>query len=317
MTLEQLTVFVKVIDAGSFTRAAELLDIQRTSVSRIIAQLEAELCVALLERTTRRQSITEIGQAVYERAVGILAAVEDTIRVTQQIHDAPRGRLRIACGVEFGMVAMGTLIEQYLARYPNIRVDAEHTSREFDLVHEGFDLAIRAGPLPDSSLVARALGQLDYALFASPSYLANRGTPHVPDDLARHDLVVFTGGTARSGLTLTLTHADRRETLKVTPTPRLRVNVGTGVLGALLGGLGIGQLPTVVATDLVTQGKLTPVMPAWRPASVSVHVVYPSNRYLTPKVRAFVDLAAERFPWSTPSPPRGRRPSISTAKQRS
>ena len=198
--------------------------------------------------------------------------------------------------------------------------DVEFDQRFGMLRHEGqriehHRLAIRAGPLPDSSLVARALGQLDYALFASPSYLANRGTPHVPDDLARHDLVVFTGGTARSGLTLT--HADRRETLKVTPTPRLRVNVGTGVLGALLGGLGIGQLPTVVATDLVTQGKLTPVMPAWRPASVSVHVVYPSNRYLTPKVRAFVDLAAERFPWSTPSPPRGRRPSISTAKQRS
>jgi DNA-binding transcriptional LysR family regulator len=296
MTLEQLTVFVKVIDAGGFTRAAELLDMQRSNVSRVIAQLEAELRVVLLERTTRTQSITEAGQAVYERAVGILAAVEDTVRVTQHIQDEPRGRLRISCGVEFGMVAMGTLIEQYLAHYPNVTVDAEYTSREFDLVHEGFDLAIRAGPLADSSLVTRALGKLDYGLFASRYYLNGRGKPETPEDLGGHSLVVFTGGNARSGLTLT--HDDRREPLKVTAAPRLRVNVGTGVLSALLHGLGIGQLPTVVAAGLVAQGKLVPVLPTWRPPSVPVHAVYPSNRYLTPKVRAFVDLAIERFPWS-------------------
>ena len=297
MTLEQLIVFVKVIDAGGFTRAAELLNMQRSNVSRVIAQLESELRVVLLERTTRTQSITEAGRAVYERAVGILAAVDDTVRVTQRILEQPRGRLRISCGVEYGMVAMGTLIEQYLARYPNVTVDAEYTSREFDLVHEGFDLAIRAGPLAASSLVARALGALDYGLFASPAYLADRGTPRTPDDLADHGLVIFTGGNARAGLILS--HAERREPLKVTAPPRLRVNVGTGVLSALLNGLGIGQLPTVVAADLVAQGRLAPVMTEWRPPSVSVHAVYPSNRYLTPKVRAFIDLAIEQFPWST------------------
>jgi len=294
MTLEQLRVLVKVVEAGSFTRAADVLGMQRTNVSRAIALLESELGVTLVERTTRRQSVSEAGRAVYERAVGVLAAIEDTLRVTQRLQEEPQGHLRVTCGVEFGMAAVGAWVETFLERHPGCTAEAEYATREIDLVHEGFDLAVRAGPLPESRLVARRLGQFDYGLYASPSYRQRSGLPRSPEALADHDLVVFTGEGARPGWVLR--HPERREPVKAQGMARLRVNAGAGVRSAVLRGLGIGQLPRVIADDLVEQGMLLPVMAPWHPDPVSVFAVYPSNRYLTPKVRAFVELARENFP---------------------
>lgn len=296
MTLEQLKVFVKVVDCGGFTRAADLLEMQRSNVSRVIAQLEAELGVQLLERTTRTQSITEAGRAVYERALGVLEAIEDTRRVTQSIQEEPRGLLRLTCGVEFGMVALGAWIEQYAARYPHVAVEAEYTSRELDIVHEGFDLAIRAGPLPESRLVARRLGQLDYGLFAGPGYAEASGLPASPQELNAHSLVVFTGGSPKPAWVLREEGAGAREAFKFMPQGRLRVNAGTAVRNALVNDLGIGLLPCVIAQPLVVHHQLLPVLPRWRPPPVELYAVFPSNRFLTPKVRAFVDLALERLP---------------------
>lgn len=294
MTLEQLRVFAKVIESGSFTEAAELLGTPRSHVSRVIAQLEAELGVVLLERTTRAKSITEAGREVYQRALAILDAVDDTVQVTRRVHDQPSGQLRLTCGVEFGMVAVGAWVEAYLKRHPQVSVEAEYTSRELDLVHEGFDLAIRPGPLAESRLVARRLGRLDYGLFASPGYLAERGTPATPDELADHRLVVFTGTVSRPGWTLH--HPAQREPHRLATHARLRVNAGTGVRDALLGDLGIGQLPLVMAEQMVATGQLVRVLDPWHPASVEVHAVYPSSRYLTPKVRAFIEIALAGFP---------------------
>jgi LysR family transcriptional regulator, regulator for bpeEF and oprC len=294
MTLDQLRIYVKVIEIGSFTAAAERLDTPRSHVSRVIAQLEAELGVVLVERTTRSRSITEAGREVYERAVGILGAVDDTLRATQRLQDEPQGLLRLTCSVEFGQVLLGSWIEDYLARFPKVAVEAEYTSRDLDLVHEGFDLAIRSGPLPDSRLVARPLGSFDYGLFASPGYLQARGHPREPADLEAHSLVFFTGGAVKAGWTL---HHTARETpAAVKATARLRVNAGTGVRSALLQGLGIGQLSWAMAAEAVAQGRLEQVLAPWAPTPVAVHAVYPSSRYLTPKVRAFIDLALERFP---------------------
>jgi LysR family transcriptional regulator, regulator for bpeEF and oprC len=294
MTLEQLRIFVKVIESGSFTSAAERLHTPRSHVSRVMAQLEAELGVVLLERTTRARSITEAGREVYERALGILGAVDDTVRATQRLHEEPRGLLRLTCGVEFGMVTLGSWIEDFLARHPGAAVEAEYTSRELDLVHEGFDLAIRSGPLPDSRLVARLLGRFEYGLFASPAYLRARGQPSEPADLERHDLVVFTGGAVKAGWTLQ--HPQAAAPVAVKAAARLRVNAGTSVRTALLRGLGIGQLPWVMADEPLAGGALVPVLAPWQPPPVDVYAVYPSSRYLTPKVRAFIDLALETFP---------------------
>ncbi len=297
MTLEQLRVLVKVVDAGSFTAAADVLGMQRSHVSRVIAQLESALGVTLLERTTRRQSVSEAGRAVYERAVGVLAAIDDTVRVTQDLQAQPQGHLRITCGVAFGIDAVGGWVEGLLARHPQCTAEIEYASRELDLVHEGFDVAIRAGPLPDSRLAARRLGRFDYGLYASPAYAQRCGLPATPPDLAQHRLVVFTGDGARAG-GWTLHHPQRREPVRITGPVALRVNAGAGVRSALLAGLGIGQLPQAVAADLVADRRLLPVLAPWQPPAVEVFAVYPSNRYLTPKVRAFVDLATQQFPGS-------------------
>jgi len=301
MTLDQLRIYVKVIDSGSFTAAAERLDTPRSHVSRVIAQLEAELGVVLLERTTRARSITEAGREVYERAQGILGAVDDTLRATQRLHDEPQGLLRLTCGVEFGQIFLGAWIEDYLARHPKVSVEAEYTSRELELVQEGFDLSIRSGPQPDSRLVARPLGRFEYGLFASAGYLRDHGRPNESADLEAHRLVFFTGGAVKAGWTLH--HPQHEAPLAVKAAARLRVNAGTGVRNALLQGLGIGQLPWAMAGESVAQGRLEPVLAPWAPAPVAVHAVYPSSRYLTPKVRAFIDLALERFPQGQRPPP--------------
>lgn len=296
MTLEQLKILVKVIQSGSFTRAAELLDTQKSYVSRVISQLEAELGTKLLERTTRSLSVTEMGREVFERAVGILAAVEDTSRLIHNAQGEPRGLLRLTCGTEFGMLAVGRWVNEYLGMNPMVTVEVEYASRVLDLVHEGFDLAIRLGRVQESRLVARPLGELEYALFACPRYLERHGRPSSPDQLREHSLVMFSGGTQRRGWTLTPADGTERDAVKIEGPARVRVNNSFAVRDALLQSLGIGQLPLLIASEGLAAQRLVPVLPKWRPPVVPVHAVYPSNRYLSPKVRAFVDLALERFP---------------------
>lgn len=289
MDIPELQAFVKVVQAGSFTRAAETLGTQKATLSRTVSQLEARLGVRLLERTTRSLSLTEIGRELFERAVGILGAVEDAERLVQQIHAEPRGVLRLTCGVEFGMLAVSGWIDGYLAQYPDVSVEADFTGRLVDLVHEGFDLAIRIGPLEDSRLAARRLGSLEYGLFASPAYLARRGTPATPQELAAHTLLVFSAGAHRGGWKL---QRDGEE-IRVDNAGRLRVNNSFAVRDAALSGLGIAQLPLRVARG--AGDALVRVLPGWAPPAVPVHAVFPSNRFLTPKVRAFVDLAVSAF----------------------
>jgi LysR family transcriptional regulator, regulator for bpeEF and oprC len=295
MTLEQLKILVKVVQVGSFTRAAAALGTQKSYVSRVIAQLEAELGAKLLQRTTRAVSVTEVGREVFERAVGILGAVEETAQLVHKAKGEPTGLLRLTCGVEFGMLAVGRWVDEYLEQNPLVTADVEYTSRVLDLVHEGFDLAIRVGRVQESRLVARPLGQLEYALFACPRYLARQGRPGTPQQLREHSLVMFSGSAQGRGWTL-LPGGVERDAVKVDGPARLRVNNSFAVRDALLRSLGIGQLPLLIAMEGLAAKRLVPVLPEWRPPAVPVHAVYPSNRYLSPKVRAFVDLALARFP---------------------
>lgn len=294
MNLDHLQLFAKVVQSGSFTGAADALQTQKSYVSRVIAQLEAELGVKLLERTTRSIALTEVGREVYERAVGILGAVDDTRRVAQQARGEPRGQLRLTCGVEFGLLAVGGWIDEYLARHSEVSIEAEYTSRVLDLVHEGFDLAIRVGEVQESRLVARRLGQLEYGLFATPDYLQRHGLPAEPAELREHALIMFSPGGRRTAWELSL--APARDVQRITGQARLRVNNSFAVRDAVLRGLGIGQLPLLVAAQPGIGEKLMRVLPDWCGEPVPVHAVYPSNRYLSPKVRAFIDLALERLP---------------------
>ncbi len=291
MELASLNALAKVVQAGSFTRAAELLGTQKAHLSRVVAQLERELGVRLLERTTRSLSLTEIGREFFERSLTILAAVEEAERAAHRMLDEPRGVLRLSCGVEFGMIAVSDWIASYVERYPQVTVDADFSGRLVDLVHEGFDLAIRVGPLADSSLAARRLGELDYGLFAAPAYLRRRGAPASAEELRRHELVMFTGGAARQGWRL----ERAGQAVRVEPAARLRVNNSFAVRDAALRGLGIAQLPLIVAAPARESGALVPVLADWASPSVPVHAVFASARYLTPKVRAFVDHAVAAF----------------------
>lgn len=289
MELTALQAFVKVVQTGSFTRAAAALGTQKAHLSRVVAQLETSLGVRLLERTTRALSLTEVGREFFERAVGILAAVEDARRTVQKAQGEPGGTLRLTCGVEFGMIAVSAWIGRYLQRYPQVRVDADFSGRLVDLVHEGFDLAIRVGPLADSTLAARRLGDLSYGLFAAPEYLARRGEPAHPTDLSAHAALVFAAGRHRASWSLARADATERVDL----TPRLRANNVFAVRDAAVAALGVAQLPRIVAAAAVRAGQLRPVLAEWAPPPVPVHAVFASARYLTPKVRAFIDLAVE------------------------
>lgn len=296
MELSTLEAFVKVVQAGSFTGAAEALETQKAHLSRVVSALERELGARLLERTTRSLSLTEVGREFYERAVGILAAADEARRVVQQAQGEPRGTLRLTCGVEFGMIAVSGWIDRYLADHPEVRVEADFTGRLVDLVHEGYDLAIRVGPLADSTLVARKLGELRYGLYASPRYVARRGAPVQPDDLRQHEALAFAGGSHQPIWTLLRGAEPRRVTLA----PRLKANNVFAIRDAAIAGLGIAQLPRVVADDALRDGRLVPVLPEWAPPAVPVQAVFASARYLTPKVRAFIDLAVEAM--SGPAP---------------
>jgi LysR family transcriptional regulator, regulator for bpeEF and oprC len=288
MDLQALQAFIKVVQTGSFTRAADTLGTHKAHLSRVISQLERELGARLLERSTRSLSLTEVGREFHERCVAILAALDDARQAVEHAQGEPRGTLRLTCGVEFGMLAVSGWIHSYLARYPQMKVDAEITGRIVDVVHEGFDLAIRVGHLPDSTLTARRLGSLSYALYAAPSYLQQRGEPQLPDALAQHELLVFAPGSAPTTWTL----SRQGETLRVAlPQPRFRASNSFAVRDAAAAGLGVALLPHLIAQPLVVQGLLQEVLPGWSPPQVPVSAVFASARFVSPKVRAFIELA--------------------------
>jgi LysR family transcriptional regulator, regulator for bpeEF and oprC len=296
MNLDQLRAFVTVVQNRSFTKAAARLDTEKGHLSRLVSQLEKKLDAKLLERTTRAINLTEIGREVYERAVGILAAVEDTERAAQQLQGEPRGVLRVTCGVEFGMLAVSGWIDEYLVKYPGVNADVDFTSRMVDLVHEGFDVAIRLGSLEDSRLAARRLGELEYGLFACPRYLTRAGTPATIEELKSHALLIFSAGSHRSGWRLRNIETEGERDVRIEGPARLKLNNSFAIRDAALRSLGVAQLPLLVAGEWIRKKRLVPVLPEWRPGPVPVHAVFPSSRYLTPKVRTFVDLAVERFP---------------------
>lgn len=291
MDLAALQAFVKVVQLGSFTRAAEQLQTHKAQLSRVLSQLERGLGTRLLERTTRSLSLTETGRDFHERAQAILAAVDDARLAMQEAQGEPRGTLRLTCGVEFGMLAVGGWIHHYMAQYPQMKVDAEITGRVVDLVHEGFDLAIRVGPLPDSTLAARRLGSLAYALYAAPAYLKRHGSPQTPAALSKHELLAFAGGSMRANWQL----ASKGQTHRVPLQPRYRATNSFAIRDATAAGLGVALLPRLIGDPLVADGRLRQVLRGWAPPEVPVSAVFASARFMAPKVRTFIELAGSLF----------------------
>lgn len=290
MNIDELAIFVAVVRAESFTDAARALGLQKAHVSRVVSRLERKLGARLLQRSTRSLAVTELGRELFQRATTILSAIDETQAIVQRSQAEPQGVLRLTCGVEFGQLIVNGWIRNFLKQYPSVRVDAYFTERVVDFIHEGFDLAIRVGHLADSSLSARSLGKIRYALYASPEYLKTRPVPKHPQDLISHDLIMFVMSTGASSPAWHLeNNGDRTD---VATPARLVVNNHVSARDAAVDGLGIGLLPCFQAAPFADTGRLIEVLPGWTRTPVPVHAVFGSSRYLTPKVRAFIDLAS-------------------------
>jgi LysR family transcriptional regulator, regulator for bpeEF and oprC len=302
MELSRLEAFCKVVQAGSFTAAAGVLGTDKARLSRTVSALERELGLRLLERSTRSLRVTDGGRAVFERASAILAASDDLLQFARAQQEAPQGTLKLTCSQDFALVAANRWITGYLQRWPQVAVEVDFSSRRIDLVHEGFDLALRVGPLDDSRLAARLLGSLRYGLYASPAYLARSGAPTTPDELREHTLLMFSTGTGRSGWTLLPTQPEAGEgkAERIEKKGRVRSGSISLLLQTCLAGLGIARLP-VHTVQAHAAGTLQAVLPGWVPQPAPVHAVFPSNRFLAPKVRAFIDHALAEF--DPPLPP--------------
>lgn len=283
LNTDHLRLFLTVLAAGSFTRAADLAGSNKAHVSRVISRLEDQLGTRLLNRSTRALSPTDAGQDLATRARAILDALADAQQALRGRADQPRGRLRITCGYEFGLLAVNSWVRAFLERWPEVSVEVEFTNRLADIVHEGFDLAIRVGRLPDSDLVARKLGEVTYGFYAAPSYLARHGVPAHPADLGAAGFIGFAGSPAEV--------ARGAEACALPSGSRYLANTNMAVRDMAVAGLGVALLPCFQAAPFVAAGQLTPVLSGWSRPPVEVHAVLPTSRLMSATTRAFIDLA--------------------------
>ncbi len=289
--LNAVAAFAGVLEAGTFRGAALALRVPRSTISRKIAELEDQLGVRLLERTTRAVRPTDEGAAYHRQVLPALEALREAERTLSAGRVAPSGRLRITAPDFFGAEpAFAEVLTEYMRLYPGVELEVECTNRRIDLLAEGFDLAIRAGHLPDSTLVSRRLGRPQQVrLYASPAYLRARGTPRRVEDLAHHDSLVLGGGPRSWPL---------RRGRRIAEVPvRVRASAsGFELLRALaLAGHGIARLPEYLAAEDVRRGALRTVLDAWAPPPLPLHVVHPSARHLTVKLRRLLELLDARF----------------------
>ncbi len=286
--LEAMSVFTAVVQRGSFTAAAKALGVPKSTVSRRIAELEAELAVTLLHRTTRRVRTTELGKVFFD---GCLRVIEEA-RVTEaRLHEhrgQPRGLLRASANPLFARLLLGRVSVAYLARWPEASLEIVVTERPVALVEEGFDVAIRVGPVHDPDLVARKLAPAARAICGSPAYLAARGVPQRPADLADHECI-----NGRPTWRL----AGPGGPVEIAVNGRLSITDVFATREAVLGGAGLAQLPMVLVRDDLAAGRLVAVLEPWtRRASTWVHAVFPSASRGSPNVRAFLDVLVEHMP---------------------
>jgi DNA-binding transcriptional LysR family regulator len=294
MAIDVLTgmrVFTAVVEAGSFAAAADKLDLSRGMATRYVAQIEAHLGVRLLNRTTRRLSLTEAGSDYYQRATQVLALVDEAESFAAQKASVPRGTLRVNAPVVFGARHLGRAIGAYLRRYPEVKVDLALSDRVVDLVEEGCDLAVRIATRVDPGLVARPLTRARTVACAAPGYLKAHGVPRAPEDLARHNCLTYSYAMFQYDWRF----RRRGRDIAVKVSGNLHGNHGETLCNAALDGLGVILQPTFLVHDAMRAKKLVRVLPEWETDEFTVYAVYPHRKYLPPKVRSFVDFLVERF----------------------
>ena len=287
--LDELQVFLAILDTGSMAAAAHKLRRSPSAVTRILAALEQRVGTRLFERSTRRLSATAEGQRLAAHARRLLAEYEAAMCEYQA--GPPQGLLRITAPMVFGRRYMTSLATSFLMRHPDIQVDLVLSDRNMDLIDNGVDIALRIGALENSGLVARELGTVKRITVASPAYLQRRGTPATPEELAQHELIL--GTTVRGLPEWRYGTAEREQVVRFAP--RLQVNDVEGVLNAAREGFGIARVLSYQAAPDLQAGALTRLLAGYEPAPLPVHLVFPSARHMAPLVRAFVDFAIEAF----------------------
>jgi LysR family transcriptional regulator for bpeEF and oprC len=291
--LQAMEVFVQVVDAGSFTRAAEHMQLPKATVSTLVQGLELALGAKLLHRTTRQLSVTSDGAAYYERCLRILSDVREAEEALSRNRASPSGRLRVDVSTGIANDIIIPALPDFFARYPDILLELGCGDRQVDLIEEGVDCAIRGGALPDSGLIARRIGVLQFVTCASPAYLDRHGRPAHPSELAGHRCVNYFSSKTRKAYEWDFSRGEER--IRIAAPASLAVNDSTAYLRAGLAGLGIMQMASYSIGPLVAAGQLEPVLADWISAALPVNVVYPQNRHLSAKVRVFVEWAADLF----------------------
>lgn len=284
---EGVAEFVSVAEQGSFTKAAKQLGTSIAHISRQVSALENRLDAILLYRTTRRVSLTELGEIYYQRCRPLLEALGEAEDAVSDLQDTAKGRLRLTTPVAFGELKVVPLINDLLKTYPKLDLDINLTNRQLDLITEGIDLAIRVGHLDSSSLKAKKLGVRDLITCASPAYITAYGEPHSLSELDHHSCLLGTLDHWRY-------HENGRpKTIKIKG--RLRCNNGPALVKAALDGFGIVQLPDYYLSDHLKAGTLKPILTPFNPESEGIWAVYPQSRHLSPKIRMVIDFMAGRM----------------------
>lgn len=284
--IDLFRIFVRVVECSSFTRAADTLELPRSSVSAALAELERRVGARLLHRTTRKVSPTQEGLALYERSIRVIADVDETENLFRQ-EASPSGKLRVDVPARIGRLIVARALPGFLDAYPLIDISLGSTDRAVDLVMENVDCVLRVGPLEDSSLVARSIGQLQLVNVASPSYLARHGTPLTPNDLNEHWAVNYASPATGRVEPWEWMEGSVRHEMDVRS--RVTVNGAEAYIACCLSGLGLIQIPAYDVNDRLVSGDLVEVMPAYRAEPLPMALLYPHRQHLSPRVRVFAD----------------------------
>jgi DNA-binding transcriptional LysR family regulator len=287
-----MTVFAQVVESGSFARAAERLGLSTSACSRHVSDLEAHLGSRLLNRTTRRLSLTESGQAFHERTLQLLSDLEEAEQLAAQSTSVPRGTIRLTCSLNFGVRHLAPAMAEFLSRHAQVKFDVSVADRIVDLVEDGYDLAVRIGQVGSTNLVARRLGEMRAVLCASPAYLARHGVPQAPADLARHNCFTY-ANVAQPGVWRFVDAEGREQSVNIAG--NVHANNGDMLCAMAVDGAGIVNEPDFIVGPDVRAGRLVRLLPGWQGLRADIWAVYPSRRHLSAKVRAFVDFLAEYF----------------------
>ncbi|MCP4992436.1 MAG: LysR family transcriptional regulator [Gammaproteobacteria bacterium] len=289
--LNDMMLFAQVVEAGSFTTAARELGMPKSTLSRRISTLESQLDSRLLQRTTRALRLTEIGTKFHAHCLRVVAEAKEAELTINLSQEEPRGELRITAPIEYGDSLLGPLVAQYLMQHPHVRLELDLSNRIVDLVGEGFDLAIRAGKLEDSNMIARQLGESRIAVCASPRYLKDHPAPKTPKQLGEHTCLLYPNSDGRTTLQFNRTN----ELIQVHLEGKLTTNSLGTLQDAAIAGLGITILPWSLCRDAVEQQLLVPILKDWQLPISGIYAVYPSPRHLTPTVRSFIDFIISKL----------------------